>query len=58
MYRAGTRFNVRGLDNEGQVANFVETEEILQYDGNTCSFVQVDMLLAVIIILFHYTPDK
>ena len=41
VYRAGTRFNVRGLDNEGQVANFVETEQILQYEGNTCSFVQV-----------------
>ncbi|XP_053401252.1 phosphatidylinositol-3-phosphatase SAC1-like [Mercenaria mercenaria] len=40
VYRAGTRFNVRGLDMEGQVANFVETEQILQYDGTCCSYVQ------------------
>jgi hypothetical protein len=41
VYRAGTRFNVRGVDPEGQVANFVETEQIVQYDGHRCSFVQV-----------------
>ncbi|KAL4234585.1 Phosphatidylinositide phosphatase SAC1 [Mactra antiquata] len=40
VYRAGTRFNVRGVDMEGQVANFVETEQIIQYDGRSCSFVQ------------------
>ncbi|XP_076448962.1 phosphatidylinositol-3-phosphatase SAC1-like [Babylonia areolata] len=40
IYRAGTRFNVRGVDSEGQVANFVETEQIVQYDGQYCSFVQ------------------
>lgn len=40
IYRAGTRFNVRGVDMQGQVANFVETEQIVQYDGNVCSFVQ------------------
>ena len=26
VYRAGTRMNVRGLDDEGHVANYVETE--------------------------------
>ena len=41
MYRAGTRFNVRGLDDGGQAANFVETEQILQHDGHVCSYVQV-----------------
>ncbi|KAK7114539.1 hypothetical protein V1264_000589 [Littorina saxatilis] len=40
VFRAGTRFNVRGVDLEGQVANFVETEQIVQYDGHRCSFVQ------------------
>ncbi|XP_067650738.1 phosphatidylinositol-3-phosphatase SAC1-like [Haliotis asinina] len=40
IYRAGTRFYVRGVDTEGQVANFVETEQIVQYDGIRCSFVQ------------------
>jgi hypothetical protein len=26
--RAGTRFNVRGLNDDGAVANFVETEQV------------------------------
>lgn len=31
--RAGTRFNVRGTNDDGQVANFVETEQVTQiYD--------------------------
>lgn len=41
VFRAGTRFNVRGVDNEGKVANFVETEQIIIHDGTACSFVQV-----------------
>ncbi|OWF37982.1 phosphatidylinositide phosphatase SAC1-like [Mizuhopecten yessoensis] len=40
IYRAGTRFYVRGIDTEGQVANYVETEQIVQYDGQKCSLVQ------------------
>ncbi|KAL4974356.1 SacI homology domain-containing protein [Aspergillus desertorum] len=41
--RAGTRFNTRGLDDDGNVANFVETETILVCDtsGVTFSYVQV-----------------
>lgn len=27
--RAGTRFNVRGVNDDGNVANFVETEQVL-----------------------------
>ena len=38
---AGTRFNVRGSDDEGNVANFVETEQIVSYIDYYCSFVQV-----------------
>ncbi|KAL5021530.1 hypothetical protein ScPMuIL_000685 [Solemya velum] len=40
VYRAGTRFYMRGLDTEGKVANYVETEQILLCDGHKCSFVQ------------------
>ncbi|KAH9509478.1 Phosphatidylinositide phosphatase SAC1 [Bulinus truncatus] len=40
IYRAGTRFNVRGVDLQGQVANFVETEQIVLHDHDICSFVQ------------------
>ena len=28
--RPGTRFAVRGVDDDGHVANFVETEQLLQ----------------------------
>lgn len=52
--KAGTRYNARGLfhpnfilifdkkgiDDEGYVANFVETEQILYYSFYKCSFVQ------------------
>ena len=40
-FRAGTRYYVRGLDSEGHAANFVETEQIVEYDGYRSSFVQV-----------------
>lgn len=39
--RAGTRFNVRGADDDGNVANFVETETILNDGRQVFSFVQI-----------------
>ncbi|XP_072956221.1 phosphoinositide phosphatase SAC7-like isoform X2 [Typha angustifolia] len=39
--RTGTRMWRRGADTEGYVANFVETEQIVQSNGFTASFVQV-----------------
>ncbi|WEW60113.1 Inositol-1,4,5-trisphosphate 5-phosphatase 1 [Emydomyces testavorans] len=40
--RAGTRFNSRGIDDDGQVSNFVETETILWIpSGITFSYTQV-----------------
>ncbi|CDK25474.1 unnamed protein product [Kuraishia capsulata CBS 1993] len=39
--RAGTRFNVRGVDDEGNVANFVETELILSTDRFIYAFTQI-----------------
>lgn len=38
---AGTRFNVRGVDEEGNPANFVETEQILIHMDMSCSFIQI-----------------
>lgn len=38
---AGTRFNVRGSDDEGNPANFVETEQILVCMDVKCSYVQL-----------------
>jgi len=38
--RAGTRFNVRGTNDDGHVANFVETEQLIVLDENETSFIQ------------------
>jgi len=38
--RAGTRYNVRGIDSEGNVANNVETEQIVCYQQYVASFVE------------------
>ena len=40
--RAGTRFNSRGIDDDGNVANFVETETILWHPSGLCfSYAQI-----------------
>ncbi|KAF9076927.1 inositol polyphosphate phosphatase [Rhodocollybia butyracea] len=39
--RAGTRFNTRGVDDDGNCANFVETETIFSNDQHCVSYVQV-----------------
>ncbi|KAF2842898.1 hypothetical protein M501DRAFT_993676 [Patellaria atrata CBS 101060] len=40
--RAGTRFNARGIDDDGNVANFVETETIFWTPSGICfSYVQI-----------------
>ncbi|KAK0261683.1 hypothetical protein B0A54_12392 [Friedmanniomyces endolithicus] len=38
--RAGTRFNARGVDDDGNVANFVETETLFCTDSLCFSYVQ------------------
>ncbi|KAI8640786.1 Endonuclease/exonuclease/phosphatase [Parasitella parasitica] len=39
--RAGTRFNSRGIDDDGHVANFVETETVLYSDRICYSYTQI-----------------
>ncbi|EGO27701.1 hypothetical protein SERLADRAFT_446933 [Serpula lacrymans var. lacrymans S7.9] len=39
--RAGTRFNTRGVDDDGNTANFVESETIFSTDQHSVSYVQV-----------------
>ncbi|KAH6797033.1 Phosphoinositide phosphatase family protein [Perilla frutescens var. hirtella] len=39
--RTGTRMWRRGADSDGFVANFVESEQIIQLNGHTASFIQV-----------------
>lgn len=38
--RAGTRFNVRGTNDDGHVANFVETEQVIFLGDKIASYVQ------------------
>lgn len=40
-FRAGTRYNTRGVDDDGNVANFVETEQIVNIGKYTLAFVQI-----------------
>ena len=68
-YRAGTRYFRRGIDHEGHVANFVETEQILLLDrmgkptgdlGARLSFVQIRGSVPVYwaeINTLRYKPD-
>ncbi|KAL0481087.1 phosphatidylinositide phosphatase [Acrasis kona] len=39
--RVGTRYNTRGADKLGNVANYVETEQIVHHKNNLLSFLQV-----------------
>jgi len=39
--KAGTRFNMRGIDDQGHTANFVETEQLLFYADFCFSYVQI-----------------
>ena len=41
MQRTGTRMWRRGADLDGNVANFVETEQLLEANGYLASYVQV-----------------
>ncbi|CAM1293610.1 SYNJ1 (predicted) [Pycnogonum litorale] len=38
--RAGTRFNVRGTNDDGNVANFVETEQVIYLEDKVTSYIQ------------------
>ena len=39
--RAGTRFNVRGVNDEGHVANFVETEQVIYMPQSVASYIMI-----------------
>ncbi|XP_015608691.1 phosphatidylinositide phosphatase SAC1 [Cephus cinctus] len=40
VHRAGTRLFSRGIDSNGNVSNYVETEQLIEVDGDRSSFVQ------------------
>ena len=52
--RCGTRLFVRGGDENGWVANYVETEQMVEYNGTLSSFVQTR---GSIPLLWHQRPD-
>ncbi|XP_065814110.1 LOW QUALITY PROTEIN: phosphatidylinositol-3-phosphatase SAC1-B [Labrus bergylta] len=39
-FRAGVRYYVRGIDTEGHAANYVETEQVVQFNSAKASYVQ------------------
>ncbi|XP_006868517.1 PREDICTED: synaptojanin-2 [Chrysochloris asiatica] len=39
--RAGARFHTRGINDDGQVSNFVETEQTIYMDDGVSSYVQI-----------------
>lgn len=41
VFHAGTRYLTRGIEDDGHVANFVETEQIIKYANHLMSFVQI-----------------
>ena len=41
LFLIGTRYNIRGLDDQGEAANFCETEQIIIFNGEVASYVQV-----------------
>lgn len=58
--RAGTRFNCRGADIEGNAANFVETEQIVEGSGVIASFVQIRGSIPLAwsqVADYRYKPD-
>ena len=40
----GVRYFMRGVDSDGHVANYIETEQIIMYHEHKASFVQVRIL--------------
>lgn len=52
--RAGTRFNVRGTNDDGQVANFVETEQVCQqYESSLSHIFNLTSLIVPYVGLMH-----
>lgn len=47
-----SRLFIRGIDDNGRVANYVETEQIVQLPDVACSYVQVNT------DLHHYVSKK
>ncbi len=52
VFRQGTRYNRRGIDSTGNVANFVETEQVTLFDdGTIASHLQVRRGISATLVL-------
>ena len=47
IFLAGTRYNSRGINDDGNVANFVETEQIVNIKGYTIAFLQIRFVVII-----------
>ncbi|KAK0142383.1 Phosphatidylinositide phosphatase SAC1-A [Merluccius polli] len=56
-FRAGVRYYIRGIDSEGHAANFVETEQIVLYDGAQASFVQANARFHAFLLVSEAQPQ-
>lgn len=52
--RVGTRFNVRGINDDGHVANFIETEQVYFI----FSFISKELMLWNSSIIFLHNPQQ
>lgn len=51
------RLFIRGIDDDGRVANFVETEQILQLGDVACSYIQVEQTTRETRSQLHFLAD-
>ena len=58
--RAGARLSTRGIDAEGRVAVFAETEQIISIleDGILASFIQVTVVVVVVVVVVVYSAIR
>ena len=57
-FRTGARFQTRGADPYGNVANFAETEQIIEFNGNVSSWVQTRGSIPLIWYQFNALKAK
>ena len=51
VFHEGVRYYMRGVDSDGHVANYIETEQIIMYHEHKASFVQVRISALCVFII-------
>ena len=52
------RYYVRGIDEDGNTANFVETEQLVLYGGMVGSFIQVSPPIVAHLLIDHCHTNR